>query len=185
MIDDDSIKHIEKLHQLKNEGVITEADFEAAKQKLLLGGKPRTPTTGTGESFLRAAGPVTLPDDNDLIAWMTLPLKRYADFTGRSCRKEFWMFQLLAIVQLIVFALFGVATTEGLGVAMMIMGVLFLFVPQIAVQVRRFHDMGKPGTYALFNLIPYVGALIIFVFMLQRGELGPNQYGEDPLQDRV
>lgn len=182
MIDDESIKHIEKLHQLKNDGVINEADFEAAKQRLLLGGKARPDNAGSIANFIQAAGPVTMPDDNDLIAWMTLPLKRFVDFSGRSCRKEFWMFQLTFVVLLFVCAAFGIVIGSEAAAGLFVLCLLGGAVPQIAVQVRRFHDLGKPGTYALFNLIPYIGALIVLVFMLQRGEVGDNQYGADPLQ---
>ena len=136
-----------------------------------------------------------------LVEWMFLPLKRYADFDGRSRRMEFWMFQLFQwAVYFIWFILFFVfagvtaAVTEGAAttgeeqaigvVALLLMGVIFLFalamfIPNIAVTVRRFHDQDQSGWLCLINLIP-LGGLVVLVFMLLEGTRGPNQYGEDP-----
>lgn len=178
MIDDEAIKHIEKLHQLKNDGIITEADFEAAKQKLLLG-IPRPPSAF--EKILQSHnGLISLPAEGDHIGWMTFPLKRYADFTGRSCRKEFWMYQLLYVALFFACAVFGIAIGSDAAAGLFVLCALGLLVPLIAVEVRRFHDLGKPGTYALFNLIPYLGVLIVFFFMLQPGVEDDNEYGECP-----
>jgi len=179
MINDDTIKQIEKLHQLKNDGVITEADFEAAKQRLLLGTKP---TAAASASVARPTEPVAIPAETDLMGWIMLPLRRYADFTGRSRRKEFWLFQLLPVGLLFVSALFGLVIGTDAAFGLLLLCLLGLLVPQVAVQVRRFHDLGKPGTFALLNLIPYLGALIVLGFMLLPGEPGENQYGDDPLE---
>ena len=117
--------------------------------------------------------------------WMTLPLKRYAEFSGRSRRKEYWMFVLGAFIAIIVASI-----VDGvLGMNTMVAGVygplttlvmLGLIIPGIAVQVRRFHDQDKSGWFVLLGLIPFVGGLIVLVFMCVEGTRGPNQYGEDP-----
>ena len=60
---------------------------------------------------------------------------------------------------------------------------LVIFVPALAVQVRRFHDQDKSGWFVLLGFIPYLGALIVFVFMVLEGTRGPNQYGPDPKAD--
>ncbi len=128
--------------------------------------------------------------------WMILPLKRYADFQGRSRRKEYWMFTLgvtLAMFLAVVFVgfTFGLGSmdesTSGLGAilggtGLIVVGLLYLaiIIPSIAVQVRRFHDQDKSGWLVLLNFIPYIGAIIVFVFMLLEGTNGPNRYGPDP-----
>ncbi|KAB7770824.1 DUF805 domain-containing protein [Xanthomonas maliensis] len=125
--------------------------------------------------------------------WMLLPLKRYADFNGRSRRKEYWMFALMQFIVMVVLGgLFAVAAAmggeQGPGplawalFAVLMLFVLALIVPSIAVQVRRFHDQGKSGWFWLINLVPYVGGLIVLVFMCLEGTSGPNAYGEDPKQ---
>ncbi|MEM1133857.1 MAG: DUF805 domain-containing protein [Pseudomonadota bacterium] len=128
--------------------------------------------------------------------WMILPLKRYADFEGRSRRLEYWMFYLFQLlVYVILFAIFIVAgppmsgsDDTSLGAhpfAAIFLGLMVLFalgtvIPNIAVTVRRFHDQDKSGWMYLLMLIPYLGGLIVFVFMLLPGTVGENQYGLDP-----
>lgn len=121
--------------------------------------------------------------------WMFMPLRRYADFEGRSCRMEYWMFQLFIIITIAALALLFVVlpgdnTTGGLPIVGIILIVLFflgIFVPALAVQIRRFHDQDKSGWFTLLGLIPYVGGIVVFVFMCLPGSRGPNRFGNDPL----
>lgn len=115
--------------------------------------------------------------------WMLMPLKRYADFSGRSRRKEYWMFFLFVFLVYIVLAVLGAIGGETVGGIMGILLMIFalgIIVPAIAVQVRRFHDQDKSGWFVLLGLIPGVGGLIVLVFMCLEGTNGPNQYGPDP-----
>lgn len=121
--------------------------------------------------------------------WMILPLRRYAEFSGRSRRTEYWMFALLQIIVLV--ALGGVVSTfgaepQGAGVGLFGITVALVFlaliIPNIAVQVRRYHDQDRSGWFVLLNFIPYVGSLIVLVFMLLPGTEGPNRFGADPKQ---
>jgi uncharacterized membrane protein YhaH (DUF805 family) len=125
--------------------------------------------------------------------WMLLPLRRYADFEGRSSRMEYWMFTLgVLIVEVLLVTLLvaggGLVPDEGgglRGLTMIVMGlfvlfILAIFVPGLAVQVRRFHDQDKSGWMVLIGLIPYIGGLIVLVFMCLPGTPGANAYGEDP-----
>ncbi|WP_420145351.1 DUF805 domain-containing protein [Sphingobium sp.] len=121
--------------------------------------------------------------------YMFLPLKRYADFSGRSRRKEYWMFALgyilVALAVGIVGGLLGAISGGGSGgssVLFVLLGllVLGLLIPSIAVQVRRFHDQDKSGWFVLINFVPYVGGLIVLVFMCLDGTRGPNRFGPDP-----
>jgi uncharacterized membrane protein YhaH (DUF805 family) len=54
-------------------------------------------------------------------------------------------------------------------------------IPYLAVHVRRFHDQDRSGWFYLLAFIPYVGSLVVLVFMCLRGTHGPNRFGEDPL----
>lgn len=58
--------------------------------------------------------------------------------------------------------------------------VLGSFIPTLAVTVRRFHDQDKSGWFILLQFIPYVGGIIVFVFMLLDGTKGHNRFGADP-----
>ncbi len=125
--------------------------------------------------------------------WMLMPLRRYADFSGRSRRKEYWMFALGVLIVAAALAAFAIIMGGGLratagsggliaGPFLIVFGLfwLALIVPSIAVQVRRFHDQDKSGWFVLLNFIPYVGGLVVLVFMCLEGTRGANRYGEDP-----
>src|SRR5688500_12997991 len=128
--------------------------------------------------------------------WMILPYKRYADFSGRSQRLEYWLFTLfyvLVILALIILAVAldpswqsGGVSDDGLGTAsaaaLIVLAVFVVgsIIPSIAVTVRRFHDQDKSGWMYLLTFIPYVGGLIVFVFMCLEGTRGENSYGSDP-----
>jgi uncharacterized membrane protein YhaH (DUF805 family) len=126
--------------------------------------------------------------------WMLLPLKRHADFNGRSRRKEYWMFMLLQMIVLMVLGgIFGIAAAIGGGdngpgpLAWVVFAIIMIFglamiVPGIAVTVRRLHDQGKSGWFYLISLVPYVGAIVLLVFMCMDGMPGSNEYGESPKQ---
>jgi uncharacterized membrane protein YhaH (DUF805 family) len=119
--------------------------------------------------------------------WMLLPLKRYADFSGRSRRLEYWMFQLFYFI--VITALVALAFLLGDGpndpsiVPLLLLGLFILgtIVPAIAVQVRRFHDQDRSGLFVLLNFIPYAGGLIVFIFMVLPGTRGSNRFGPDPV----
>ena len=129
--------------------------------------------------------------------WKLMPLRRYADFSGRSQRQEYWMFYLFtvllfiaAIILLVMFG--GVLESHGkpradsppmafsLGLLLVILLYLALFIPTLAVKVRRFHDQDLGGWFVLLGFIPYLGWLIMFIFMCIDGTAGPNRFGADP-----
>jgi uncharacterized membrane protein YhaH (DUF805 family) len=123
--------------------------------------------------------------------YMIMPLKRYADFSGRSRRKEYWMFvlfQILILVPLVLITslLAGPSADPAdpfASTGVLVLVVVYLlafFIPGLAVQVRRFHDQDKSGWFILLGFIPYIGSLIIFVFMCLEGTRGPNRFGPDP-----
>ena len=121
--------------------------------------------------------------------WMFMPLKRYADFSGRSRRMEFWMWQLFqiivyAIVVVLMMVLGGGAAMmmggggdpssmmAAGGIAMIIMLLYLVYclavlIPSIAVAVRRLHDTNRTGWWVLAPLAPYV--LMIVAGMMAVG----------------
>lgn len=122
--------------------------------------------------------------------WMLMPIRRYADFEGRSRRMEYWMFYLGQLILYTVLAVFFVFVSVALGSAGAEMAALIilipffllmlaLFIPTLAVTVRRLHDQDKSGWWILIQLIPF-GGLVLLVFMVLDGTPGPNQYGSDP-----
>ena len=179
MIGDDAVKAIHDLHNLKEQGIITDADFEQSKQRILFGQRPKI---NPGEV-------TTNPTDADHLAWITMPLRRYAEFTGRSQRKEFWMFQLIyvALATAGIVLVGGTIDTYGdfspfgnVVTGLIVLALLGLFVPLLAVEVRRFHDQDRSGWLVLLNFIPYGGWLIVLGLMLLEGTNGDNRFGADP-----
>lgn len=103
---------------------------------------------------------------------------KYAQFTGRSRRKEFWMFVLFNFLVGVVLAI----VDRALGLNGILNGVytLAILVPAIALWVRRLHDIGKSGWWVLIGLIPFIGAIVLIVFAVQDSNPGANEYGENP-----
>jgi uncharacterized membrane protein YhaH (DUF805 family) len=116
--------------------------------------------------------------------WMTMPLRRYAEFSGRSRRKEYWMFTLLLVIVNIIISVIegvlGLTGTIGTYGPLTLVVFLAILVPSIAVGVRRLHDTGRSGWWILIGLIPIIGAIVLLIFFVLEGTKGPNEYGPDP-----
>ena len=116
--------------------------------------------------------------------WMTMPLRRYAEFSGRSRRKEYWMFTLMLVILNVVISLvegmLGLTGTIGTYGPITLVVFLAVLVPSIAVGVRRLHDTGRSGWWMLIGLIPILGAIVLLIFFVLEGTKGPNEYGPDP-----
>jgi uncharacterized membrane protein YhaH (DUF805 family) len=118
--------------------------------------------------------------------WYLKALGQYADFTGRARRKEYWMFTLVSvIISFVLRFLDGVLHPDG-NVGLLSMGLLeglyslAVFLPSVAVSVRRLHDTGRSGWWQLIGIIPVIGWIVIIVFLATDGERQPNAYGPDP-----
>ena len=128
--------------------------------------------------------------------WMLLPLRRYADFSGRSRRKEYWMFALFnalisTAIGVLALALFVADFSEEAMIAILypVLGLaclysLVAFVPGLAVTIRRLHDTDRSGWWLLIGVIPLIGALLLLVFYVTEGTRGSNRFGLDPVTDR-
>lgn len=116
--------------------------------------------------------------------WYLKALKQYADFNGRSRRKEYWMFLLVnmmvAFILIVLDNLLGLAS-ETLGYGPLY-GVYLLatILPGLALSVRRLHDIGKSGWMLLIVLIPLIGGIWLIVLMAKEGEAVENKYGINP-----
>jgi uncharacterized membrane protein YhaH (DUF805 family) len=116
------------------------------------------------------------------MGWYMQALKKYAVFSGRSRRKEYWFFLLFAIVISIVLGVIDVMIgthMEGVGLLSGLYA-LAILIPSIALTVRRLHDINKSGWWILIGFVPIVGAIILLIFALTGGTPGDNKYGADP-----
>ncbi|MBP1947181.1 DUF805 domain-containing protein [Virgibacillus litoralis] len=110
--------------------------------------------------------------------WYIKVLKNYVEFEGRARRQEYWMFGLVSFIIAIILGIF-----EGvLGISGVLSGLysLFIFLPGLAVAVRRLHDTGKSGFWVLISLIPVAGAIVLLIFMCLDSDLYENKYGPNP-----
>ncbi len=126
--------------------------------------------------------------------WMILPYRRYFEFSGRSRRREYWMFALFYLLVLVALsAVFGtnevVRTPTGFGYGTRLVGGggilgnvfgLATLIPALAVSVRRLHDQDRSGWLLLLGLIPLFGGFALLVLMCLDGTRGGNRFGPDP-----
>lgn len=116
--------------------------------------------------------------------WYIDVLKKYAVFSGRARRKEYWFFFLFNLIISIILGVIDNATgtfdpETGVG----ILGTIYLLavlIPAIAVTVRRLHDTGRTGWWILISFIPLIGAIVLLVFLVFDSEPESNQYGPNP-----
>ncbi len=116
--------------------------------------------------------------------WFLLALKKYAVFTGRSQRAEYWFFVLFYVLILIVLSIVDTAagltsSATGLGLFSAVFA-LAMFIPSLAVGVRRLHDVGRTGWWILLSLVPIIGFIVLLIFAVQDSQPGTNQYGPNP-----
>ncbi|BEV01111.1 DUF805 domain-containing protein [Novosphingobium olei] len=126
--------------------------------------------------------------------WMLLPYRRYAEFSGRSRRREYWMFALFYFLVLVALnAAFGTNEVQRgagtfvygsrlVGAGNWVGGLFWLasLIPSLAVSVRRLHDQDRTGWLLLLMFIPFLGWFALLVLMCLEGTRGPNRFGPDP-----
>lgn len=116
--------------------------------------------------------------------WYLKALSNYAGFTGRSRRSEYWFFVLFNVIFAIAAATLDMILGLTIGVLpygpFYILYGLAMFIPGLAVSVRRLHDVGNSGWMILISIIPIVGAIWLLILMVTDSEAGENEYGPNP-----
>lgn len=115
---------------------------------------------------------------------------KYATFTGRARRSEYWFFVLFNILVEIVVYIPGVLLVLTLSRPQMYIGfgllalmgifALAVIIPGLAVIVRRLHDTGRSGWWYFISLVPFVGGIILLVFLCTDSQPGENKWGPNP-----
>ena len=116
----------------------------------------------------------------DLIIGCIRP--KYATFSGRARRKEFWLFYLAWLILAVI--AFGIDMVIGSRVFEIgFVGIVnaALVCPYLAVSVRRLHDTNKKAWWLLMYLIPVIGWIWLTVLFCFKGMEGENRFGPDPL----
>jgi len=110
--------------------------------------------------------------------------KKYAVFAGRARRREYWMFTLFNIlVSFVLGIVVGFVAGMSKSPELVWLGQIYtlaVFLPGLAVSVRRLHDTGRSGWWFLVNLVPIVGLIVMLVFLCLDSQPGANQYGPNP-----
>ena len=111
--------------------------------------------------------------------WYLEVLRKYAQFSGRARRKEYWLFTLFNGLIVVALMLIGM-TTGRVGNVPMVLYVLAVLIPSFAVRIRRLHDTDHSGWWILIGLVPVIGGIILLVFYVTEGDRKENRYGPDP-----
>ena len=124
---------------------------------------------------------------NNLTTAARRVLSKYATFSGRAPRPEFWWWTLAVFLALLVLGIieslllapllgFGIGD-EDAGQPLSALASLALILPNLAVGARRLHDTGRTGWWLLIGLVPIVGILVLIYFYVQPSDPGDNDYG--------
>lgn len=116
--------------------------------------------------------------------WFIAALKKYATFSGRAQRSEYWYFILFYLLIALALALIdpllgSFHRNSGYGLFSSLF-MLAMIVPSIAVGVRRLHDTDRSGWWMLLSLIPLIGSIVLLVFFVQDSQAGDNRFGVNP-----
>lgn len=103
---------------------------------------------------------------------VTTCFRKYADFSGRASRSEYWWFALFIVV--------GNILLSFVGHSLPLLFALGTLLPSIAAAARRLHDSNRSGWIQLIGLIPIVGWLVVIYFLVQEPK-EPNRFGSVPL----
>lgn len=102
--------------------------------------------------------------------------RKYVDFSGRARRSEYWYFTLFyVIISVILGVVESAIETQILG---LIVGLVF-FLPNLAVSVRRMHDIDRSGWWVLIGIVPLIGWIVFIIFCCTDSK-DPNRFGENP-----
>ena len=122
-------------------------------------------------------------------ALTTVFRNKYATFSGRASRSEYWWaylgyFVIATVLQIFAFVggiiLIDAGELALLPTLIALVGIVALIIPTIAVSVRRMHDTGKSGWMLLILIIPCIGFILWIVWMVEDGQAHDNAYGTVP-----
>lgn len=109
------------------------------------------------------------------LEWYLGPLRKYTDFAGRAGRKEYWLFLLWHLAIIVVLS--------SLSNVLYYLYALGTLIPSFAVGVRRLHDTNRSGWWLLVSVVPFIGFIVMIVFLASAGTSGGNDYGPEPGAD--
>jgi uncharacterized membrane protein YhaH (DUF805 family) len=129
-----------------------------------------------------------------MIDWVLEVFSKYAVFSGRARRKEYWYWYLfnfivsifIAVVSVVINLPNGTETDNGLGWFGLFINLVAIvyslgtFIPNLAVTVRRLHDTNRSGWWYFISMVPFIGGIILLIYLIEDSSPGDNQYGPNP-----
>ena len=112
--------------------------------------------------------------------WYFKVIYHYFDFSGRSRRKEFWIFTLFNAILTLLLSLLDTVFETYIFTTIFFMYYLVMFIPSLSLLLRRLNDSGKSGWFLFVILIPIIGWIWLLVLLCSDSENGPNKWGENP-----
>ena len=119
--------------------------------------------------------------------WYLEALRKYARFSGRARRREYWCFALVNALVYLALLMVDVMLGSSDG-DIGVISALYLIgtaIPGLAVTIRRLHDTGRSGWWLLVSFVPLIGLIVMLVFTLQDSDRGANEYGSSPKYSAV
>lgn len=129
--------------------------------------EPEKAPVNEGKEATPTAAPVRKPGFFEYY-FIDLFIRRYADFKGKTSRRQFWMGCLCFV--LLLLTLFCIDLATGLMFVCTLVGTLALTVPFAAAAIRRLHDTGRSGWWFLIQYVPVVGSIWLLVLLARKGE---------------
>jgi uncharacterized membrane protein YhaH (DUF805 family) len=124
------------------------------------------------------------------MSWYLEVLRKYAQFSGRARRKEYWFFALFNLLVAFVITMLSagavllfVGRGDTASTLVFVPVALYSFavlIPTLAVTVRRLHDTGRSGWWYFVVFVPFIGGFLLLILTLMEGTPGPNMYGSNP-----
>ena len=116
----------------------------------------------------------------DFVSAVKAGLGKYATFSGRARRSEYWWFILFYEVVLGLALVIDFTILDSMPVLNVVVS-LGLLLPSLGVSIRRLHDIDRSGWWFFVSLVPVVGIIILIVWLCKKGADGANRFGDDPL----
>lgn len=119
-------------------------------------------------------------DANTFVGALKDGFARYVDFKTRSTRPQYWWFTLWSVIFSIVTGIIDTSMGMGDTGPFGLLVSLVLFLPSIAVAIRRLHDIGRTGWWMLMIFLPIIGWIVLLVFYCTKTQNEPNKWGPVP-----
>lgn len=175
-VEETPVQDTETTEVEEKEIVKSEDSMESPTEELI--STTKETQSKTEEEKLQEIYADTKMEDINIFNAIKICFQKFFIFTNRASRSEYWWFILF-------YTIFATIPTfvpnENVVVFGYIMSLL-LFIPGIAVTVRRLHDINKSGWFIFISLIPILGSIIVLVMTIEKGTLGKNRFGEYPLK---